>query len=152
MYGVVTCNIANPARSTIIAWDTEENFGSNRRIRNWGFYEVGRGVTQTSIPKSHVARTVLQCHAQIQLGAERDSGNWDHWEVGGRSEELSEGTWKLCEIKGARRQRQCSRLGYSWVECAEWEVTAQQRDVEVRQVGRETDKQAKHWDRRFETT
>jgi len=31
------------------------------------------------------------------------------------------------------------------VECDEWEGRAQQRDAEVRQVGKETDKKAKHY-------
>ena len=87
------------------------------------------------IPQSHIARTVPQVHDRVLLGLQRNNGNCDHREVGGSRQEVRDRTGKLCEIKGARRQRQCG----------EWEGRAQQRDAEVRQVGKETDKQVKYY-------
>jgi hypothetical protein len=90
--GVVTCSFAKPARSTIITWETEENFGSNRKIRNCGFHEGGGGSARMSALQKHLVRIVSQVHDYVQLGVQRNSGNSDCRDVSGSSEELSEGT------------------------------------------------------------
>ena len=60
-----------------------------------------------SIPRSRVARTVPQVHDHVE-GVQRNSGNCDHREACGTRQKVRDRAGKLCEIKGARRQRQCS--------------------------------------------
>jgi hypothetical protein len=54
------------------------------------------------IPQSHAARTVPLVNNRVRLGVE----------AGGSWREVRNRTGKLCEIKGARLQRQCSGLRY----------------------------------------
>ena len=72
------------------------------------------------IPDLHVARTVPQVHDHVLLGYRGTAET----ETGGSLQEAKGETGKLCEIKGARRQRQCSGLWYSWVKCVELEERA----------------------------
>jgi len=60
-----------------------------------------------------VARELSDLHDRVELRLGRNSGNCDSREAGGRWEERRDRTGKLCEIKGARLQRQCSGLRYS---------------------------------------
>jgi hypothetical protein len=55
-----------------------------------------------SIPPSHAAGTARQVHDRVRLGVE----------AGGSRQEVRDRTGKLCEIKGARLQGQCSGLRY----------------------------------------
>ena len=55
---------------------------------------------------------MLQVHDHVQLGVQRDSGKSDQREAGSSRQEVRDRTGKLCEIKGAKRQRQCSGLRY----------------------------------------
>jgi hypothetical protein len=68
-----------------------------------------------STTQSHLARIVPQVHDHIQLGVQRNSGNCDHGEAGGSRQEVRDRTEELCEIMGARRQRQCTGLGYRYL-------------------------------------
>jgi len=65
------------------------------------------------ILEAHVTRTVPQVHDHVQLGIQRNSGYCDHREAGGSRQEVRDMMGKLCELKEARRQRQCSGLRYS---------------------------------------
>ena len=67
----------------------------------------GVGGPRISIPQSHEARTVPQVHNRVQVGYRGTAES-----VVSR-QEVRDRTEKLCEIKGARRQRQCSGLRYS---------------------------------------
>jgi hypothetical protein len=51
-------------------------------------------------PPSHAAGTVPLVNGPVRLGVE----------AGGSRQEVRDRTGKLCEIKGARLQRQCSGL------------------------------------------
>ena len=65
-----------------------------------------------SMPDSHVVRTVPQVHDHVQLGVQKNSEKCGHREAGGSRQEMRDRTVKVCEIKGARRQRKCSGLSY----------------------------------------
>ena len=97
-----------------IGCETEEKLGSNIEIRERGFHTGGE-VALMSTPQWHLARTVPQVHDHMQLGVQRNSGNCDHGEAGGSRQEVRDRTGELCEINGARRQRQCSGLRYRYL-------------------------------------
>jgi hypothetical protein len=87
----------------------KKNLGSNREIRDREFHwgGGGAGVARMSIPEPHVARTVPHVHDLVQ----RKSGNCDRWQSAGSERRAG----KLCEIKGARLQRQCNGLRYIYL-------------------------------------
>jgi hypothetical protein len=67
------------------------------------------------IVESHIARTMPLVHDHVQLGVQRNSGECDHREAGGSRQVVRDKTGNLCEINGARLQRQCSVLRYIYL-------------------------------------
>jgi hypothetical protein len=79
-----------------------------------------------SIPTSHAAGTVPLVNDRVRLGGG----------AGGSRQEVRDRTGKLCEIKGARLQRQCSGLRYCAVPYRSVGRYSTIERLEIRQVGR----------------
>ena len=74
-------------RSTIIAWETEGNFGAQQKDTG---QQISRGWGERTNVHTRVTRStnVLQVHDHVQLEVQRNSGKCDHRKTGGSRQEV----------------------------------------------------------------